>query len=85
MNEENAFFYGYLGDVLEIPLLSECADEFRTVSITKSNIFDILTILSKYNIKYQRIIEFSAKHWDSLLCMNDEYEKLSMPILKYIL
>ena len=85
MNEENAFFYGYLGDVLEIPLLSECADEFRTVSITKSNIFDILTILSKYNIKYQRIIEFAAKHWDSLLCMNDEYEKLSMPILKYIL
>lgn len=66
ISEQNAFFLGYIGDELDISLLSQATNSYRQIPLTLDNIFDILNQLGMLNISYPQVIDFAGSNWPQI-------------------
>ncbi|KAK8857393.1 hypothetical protein M9Y10_015798 [Tritrichomonas musculus] len=66
INQNNAFFLGYIGDILGITQLSEATNSYRRIQLTPENIFDILSYLGAFHISEKNIIKYAGDNWPLL-------------------
>lgn len=83
INQDNAFFLGYVADILGIAPLSEATDSYRQIQLTTDNIFNILNYLDAFHITESKIIKFAGENWP-ILSKSEKSYQLSSFILDQI-